>query len=479
MRMLIIFALGIISFSSFAQSCLNFVPYNKKGLWGYADTAGNITIEPFSVNELGFFDDTDFVKYYSANGMEGLMDKNFKVKLPARFLNVEVIDKKLILAQVYKEAYKLYSIKGTLLSPLLFKYVSFSYTENPYLVALAPNGTAYVYQYDTKLDKLQYKRKHTQVNSVSVNNQEIYFIQYKHTPYQPKFYYLSSGALHKEDYEMEGRDYQSDIHEAPYSEGTYIRSKKTTYGKLPEGVQFQSSEFDDNSVNLMHIKVEGKWGVIDQENNILVPLKYDSIIRSFKYTPSSQAYYVPYKEHALGWICKKDSLYGVISNNDSFNVPFEYTRLSYFAGYLKARKNGKYGLLSYDAKVAIPFEIDSFYNQHPITNWSYISNGIFLFAINKDNRLAMYCTNGQKTGYDFTSFDYMRNNWGGYSGVKLYDGKLYGAVMFMPYGIAYYPCTFKNIYFARIHCSEDYFKVQRTNKQFGYINKTGRKFYED
>ncbi|MFM6983671.1 MAG: hypothetical protein ACKOXF_06035, partial [Chitinophagaceae bacterium] len=220
-------------------------------------------------------------------------------------------------------------------------------------------------------------------------------------------------------------------------------------------------------------------GVIDQDRNILVPLICDSIMRTFKYTPYFQINEVPNNEHVLGWICKKDKLYGIISNNDSFNVPFEYTYLSYFNGYLKAKRNGKYGLLTFDAKVAVPFEIDSFYSQHPKSNWSYINNGIFLFAVNKDNKLALYCTNGQKTGYDFISFDYMLNNWAGGAGVKLYNGKLYGAVMHTSYGIYYYPCAFKKVYFARIHLGCDYLQVQRTNNQYGYINNTGRKFYED
>lgn len=460
----------------FSQSCLNYVPYNQKGLWGYSDTAGNIVVKPFSVNELGFFDDSDYVKYYSANGMEGLMDKNFKIILPSRFLSLMVYDKKIIVAEVFKGSYKIFSFKGKQLSTLMFKEVSYCYNDEAFLLLLSPSGTAFLYTYDSKLDQLVLKRKHTGVSFAYISDNNIYTLHSKDFPFV-KHYYLNDGSIHID--QDQAYNHETSNRVSQMSNRNPILSKKLHYGVIPFDTKYESWKTDYENNSLLHIKVNGKWGIVDQESNILVPIAYDTILMTYNYSVSAGFKNLPLNKHCLAWLCKKDGLYGILSNNDSFNIPFVYTKLSYFEkGYLKAKWNGKYGLLSHDNKVLIPFEIDSFYTNHWKSS-SDINGGILLFAINKSNQLAMYCTNGQKTGYDFTSFDYMRNTQGGDAGVRLYNGKLYGAVMHTSYGIYYYPCAFKKVYFARIHCSEDYFKVQRTNNQFGYINKTGRKFYED
>ncbi|MFM6982605.1 MAG: WG repeat-containing protein [Chitinophagaceae bacterium] len=461
----------------FSQSCLNYVPYNQKGLWGYADTAGNIVVKPFSANELGFFDDSDYVKYYSANGMEGLMDKNFKSILPPRFMSLEVLDKKLVVAQVYKEAFKIFSFKGKQLSTLMFVQTSFVSGKEGYLLVRSSSGTAFLYTYNEKLDRLDLKRKHIGTTYAYIGNNETYTLHYRAFPYVEHFH-LNDGAKYEDmDAQDNGRlNYDS---EGLSTFDVQIKSKKVSGEVLSPDIKFDCSKTDYENNSLLHVKINGKWGVIDQERHILVPVNVDTILQTYNYTSLASLYSWPISEHALGWLCKKDGLYGVVSNNDSFNVPFIYSKLSYYGkGYLIAKLNGKYGLLSHDAKVVIPFEIDSFYTNH-WKPWSYINGGILLYAINQNKQLAMYCTNGQKTGYDFTSFDYMRNTQGGDAGVRLYNGKLYGAVMHTSYGIYYYPCAFKKVYFARIHLGCDYLKVLRPNNQYGYINNTGRKFYED
>lgn len=475
---IVVLVLAVARFNQLsAQQFMNYVPYNQKGLWGYADTAGNIVVKPFSANELGFFDDSDYVKYYSANGMEGLMDKNFKIILPSRFLSLMVYDKKIIVAEVFKGSYKIFSFKGKQLSTLMFKEVSYCYNDEAFLLLFSTSGTAFLYTYDSKLDQLFLKRKHTGVSAAHIIDTNTYTLYSKDFPYV-KYFFLKESSVY-EGRNIQAYDYETSDRGSQTSDRYLIVNKKVNYGVMPSDTRYEFWKTDYENNSLLHIKVNGKWGIIDQESNILVPVAYDTILMTYDYSVYAGFNNLPLNKHCLGWLCKKDGLYGILSNNDSFNIPFVYTKLSYFEkGYLKAKWNGKYGLLSYDNKVLIPFEIDSFYTNHWKSS-SDINGGILLFAINKSNQLAMYCTNGQKTGYDFTSFEYLRNNQGEYICVKLFDGKMYGTAMFTSYGIYYYPCAFKKVNFARRHLGCDYLKVQRANNQYGYINNTGRKFYED
>ena len=93
------------------------------------------------------------------------------------------------------------------------------------------------------------------------------------------------------------------------------------------------------------VKKEGKWGVIEKDENILIPFKYAYLSRF------SNGYSVGQNV---------EGKWGIINKNDSTLFKFEYDFLTPMndEGISIAKKNGKYGLLNQRGKVIVPFEYD-------------------------------------------------------------------------------------------------------------------------
>ncbi|MFM6982604.1 MAG: hypothetical protein ACKOXF_00610, partial [Chitinophagaceae bacterium] len=115
MRKGLLSVLLFLCLTSLAQSYRSFVPYNKKGLWGYADTGMVMRVAPFSKLELGFFDNFGLAMITDTNGRLGLINKDMKTVLPAKYIKIDVLYGKYIFAELPNHSQKLFGLNGVAL----------------------------------------------------------------------------------------------------------------------------------------------------------------------------------------------------------------------------------------------------------------------------------------------------------------------------------------------------------------------------
>lgn len=89
----------------------------------------------------------------------------------------------------------------------------------------------------------------------------------------------------------------------------------------------------------------GKWGVIDLNNNILIPFKYTNILCWEQYDYFSVEY---------------EGKWGIINLCDEIVIPFEYDWLSYSDkyGWIIAELKGKFGCITVNGEIIVPFVYD-------------------------------------------------------------------------------------------------------------------------
>lgn len=93
--------------------------------------------------------------------------------------------------------------------------------------------------------------------------------------------------------------------------------------------------------NLLCVKQNNKWGYINRKNETIIPFEYDEAYPFF----SGKAF------------VKKDNLYGVIGTNNKIKVEFSLEKSEYpfYSDNLSPyKKEGKYGYIDKNGKVAIP-----------------------------------------------------------------------------------------------------------------------------
>lgn len=213
---------------------------------------------------------------------------------------------------------------------------------------------------------------------------------------------------------------------------------------------------------------------------MIVPLIFDTIVNSRSYSP----YTGRENDKILGWLCRLNGKYGIISTDTARNIPFVYDKLSHFSSsFMMARSDGKYGVLNNNGDTVIAFEVDSFkYGFSGSLNWATFSHELILYALN-GNKIALYGTLGNKTDYviDKTEELLDRNNvYGYYKGLRLRCDKLYGYIFSAPGGFIYVPCAFLKASDQQERIGPYmYFRVQQQNKQFGFIDNMGRRFFEE
>lgn len=120
------------------------------------------------------------------------------------------------------------------------------------------------------------------------------------------------------------------------------------------------------------LKKNGKWGIVDINNKIIVPFKYDGLFGSGDgFIQDNEIFVVPsadetWKPQGLAYI-KNNEKWGLINiKTGKETMPCIYDRLRYYdKNIIKVTKNGKSGIINSKGDVVVPFEYDalwSFYN---------------------------------------------------------------------------------------------------------------------
>jgi hypothetical protein len=488
MRILLLASFFFFCSVSFAQSYLTYVPFNKKGLWGYADTGMVMRVAPFTRLELGFFNKSKLALTTDTNGKYGLINTVMKTVLPAKYLYIDIEHFKYVKAEVSDGRYKLFNQNGSQLLPFEFSKIVFSEDNEDYLLVFSKSDVVSVYQYDAKLKKLILKRQHEGAGKAEFLDYNTYVISYHYT-LERKIYNLSAGKVTSEktinqyDYE-DGRLSEIAADFGPDAPTDYITKKDPVIypykDTLDSKLVITSEQKNYYNQYLRHVKVMGKWGVISINRKIIVPLIYDSIISCFNYS----SYDTKEQLKVLGWICRLNGKYGLVSIDTSHNIPFVYESISFFSSkFIMVKQGGKYGILNHAADVVVPCEVDSFkYGWSNSLHWRTCYDELILNAV-KGDKLALYGTKGGKTDYVFDQVDEMyydrASTWGYTRSLKLKSNNLYGLALCHLKGFIYIPCQYKQLVF---HVDAGYFRyyqVTMTNLQHGYIDNRGRKYFEE
>jgi len=128
----------------------------------------------------------------------------------------------------------------------------------------------------------------------------------------------------------------------------YLRSARgfisNKYGYMDENLKkLQIPLKYDNEFgfidNIAIVKLDNKWGAIDEKDNIIIPIKYESVFGLFK-----EKYY----------LLKNNGKCGIFHLEKKLIVPFKYDYIDDFIYTIGVGINGKYGFIDYELREVTP-----------------------------------------------------------------------------------------------------------------------------
>lgn len=146
-------------------------------------------------------------------------------------------------------------------------------------------------------------------------------------------------------------------------------------------------EYEDASkyvtADLFSVKKDGKWGCVDKTNKIVVPFKYDDdlyfgsennlarakIGDKYGYVTSAGIEAIPLKYESAGLLFKEGlshveetDLHGYIDIQGRLVIPYKYSyAFDFKEGMAAVRYNDRWGFINPEGEVVIPFEFDFAY----------------------------------------------------------------------------------------------------------------------
>lgn len=112
-------------------------------------------------------------------------------------------------------------------------------------------------------------------------------------------------------------------------------------------------------------KNDGKFGVLDLQGKVLLPIKYDLL------------------DYAKPNIFFKDNMtFGLMNVKGKILMKFDYESVDFENGYFIITKSGKYGVLNLQGKLLIPIKYDRI-----LGNTYFLNNGIASAILNGQNWL--------------------------------------------------------------------------------------------
>ncbi len=477
-----------------AQSYKSYVPYNKKGLWGYMDTGMVMRVAPFSKLELGFFDNFGLASTTDTNGRMGLINKDMKTVLPAKYTRIEILYGKYIWAELPNRNQKLFGLNGVALLQRDIDQIIIN-NDNPNMVLVFyTEDIVYAYYYDAKLKKMVLKRKHEGAGKAAFLGPKHYNVTYHYT-LDIKEYEWVSGKVVPADkaadlYEksINSRDYDDigygGVDAVPIWDNGDDKQKPTstyiTYGKVESLSVFEKLRKNYFNTRFYHACKDGKWGIVSEDLNIIIPLQYDSIGQCF----SSSPYGTPDHLRVLNWVCRLGNYYGIVSTDTSNGLPFAFNKIQYYnQEVVLVKRNNQYGIYDAQCQLAIPCEVDSFeYGYSQSLNWIACGSQI-IFKAFRHGKIALYSTKGGKTDYLFdeayANYDDKSSVYGVTRSISLKAYGKYGLLLCSYKQFVYLPCRYTSLFFYGDYGNFRYFKVGLAKHQNGYIDQRGRKYFEE
>ncbi|OJV55828.1 MAG: hypothetical protein BGO31_17200 [Bacteroidetes bacterium 43-16] len=260
-------------------------------------------------------------------------------------------------------------------------------------------------------------------------------------------------------------------------------------GKLGLGRDTGSVVFKYDSISLKGdfnlVMDKGKWGLIGNDNEVNIPLKYDGLLEA-------------YQRYLL--IARKGDKWGVIDEEDQLIVSFKYDKILQAFGSRElffAEQKGKWGVINEEEKVILPFEYHA-----PGEGSVSIRQGYEVIIMKENGKLGIVDTKNKRLAsiiYDSITYSngvfYATKN--GRKGVLDEKGKLlipcmYDAIEFShqldlflvrkdnKFGLLTYgnqpflPITFNKLYldilFLEVDTASAKIVVQKTDSSWQYLN---------
>ncbi|MEA3452018.1 MAG: WG repeat-containing protein, partial [Bacteroidota bacterium] len=139
-------------------------------------------------------------------------------------------------------------------------------------------------------------------------------------------------------------------------------------------IKYESIAFNEN---IAVAKINGKFGAINKNNQIVIPFEYDYLVDFSEEVAYAQKngktffididnkilFYHNYEwglcfEEGLSIIKENDKL-GCMDINGNIVIPFEYDRIVFIEGLIAVRKNRLYGVINHNGDIIVPFEYDA------------------------------------------------------------------------------------------------------------------------
>lgn len=145
--------------------------------------------------------------------------------------------------------------------------------------------------------------------------------------------------------------------------GIYSRTGEEILPVIYDDISESRSFIYDDKYPYFHVSLNGKWGVVDRTNRIIIPFAYDNenCIEEFK------------NDFAA---VKVNERWGFVNRKGILVIPTEYEKVSNYNGELfEVRLKGKWGAVDVNNNVSIPCEYEGL---------EYLKKGFY--AAEKDNK---------------------------------------------------------------------------------------------
>ena len=138
-----------------------------------------------------------------------------------------------------------------------------------------------------------------------------------------------------------------------------------------------------------------KWGVIDNNLDIILPVNYDDVVEL-----------CDHDYRCYGIAVKKNKKYGIFNLNGEMKLPIEYDEICDYDDYISIVKNGKYGLL--DTNLNMVVKPDKFDHLKPIGKGRVITklNGLKGMLLDGEEicEPKYYDISNNGSGFDVTTY---------------------------------------------------------------------------
>lgn len=139
---------------------------------------------------------------------------------------------------------------------------------------------------------------------------------------------------------------------------------------------------------LLPVMKDNKWGYIDENNKVVIPFQYENLVnyrlesgepwRNNESNLGTANYFSGNKV-----VVRKNGKLGIINKQNNILIPFEYENINSWSKYLiTVSGSGKFGAVNWNNEVIIPFCYDELL--------SFLENKTVCFGIKTDEKIINY-----------------------------------------------------------------------------------------